>query len=477
MKNKKIINVKNICCIGAGYVGGPTMAVLALNNPKLKVTVVDINKQKIEAWNSKNLDNLPIYEPGLRQIIKKIRDVNLFFSSNIEMSIKDADIVFISVNTPTKQKGFGAGFASDLKWVESSTRQVARYSQGHTIVVEKSTLPVKTAQTIKSILQAYELKGGIKDSIKSFDILSNPEFLAEGTAINDLQKPDRVLIGGDNENAIITLKKIYLNWVDNKKILTTDLWSSELSKLISNAFLAQRISSINSISALCEVTEANINNVSKAIGMDKRIGSYFLESGPGFGGSCFKKDISNLIYICKHYGLNEVASYWESVISINQWQQKRISKIIVEKLFGNLSDKKIAILGFAFKSNTNDTRESPSINICKSLLEEGCNLSIYDPKVNFEQIESELYISDRDKGLTSEKNWVKSDDIYESANDADAIVLLTDWEEFSDLDLKRLFNIMKYPCWIFDTRNMIDLFDAKKAGFKIWQLGNGIKLN
>ena len=471
----KMRKISNICCIGAGYVGGPTMAVLADNNPKLKVTVVDINKQKIDLWNSNNLKYLPIYEPGLSKIISRNRDKNLFFSSNISESIAEADMVFISVNTPTKKKGFGAGFASDLKWVESSARQVAKYSRGHTIVVEKSTLPVKTAQTIKTILQAYEVKGDHENKNKSFSILSNPEFLAEGTAINDLQNPDRVLIGGDDDIAIKLLKEIYLNWVEEFKILTTDLWSSELSKLISNAFLAQRISSINSISALCEATQSNINNVAKAVGMDKRIGPFFLEASPGFGGSCFKKDISNLIYICNHYGLDEVASYWEQVILINKWQQKRISKIIVEKLFGNLSEKKISILGFAFKSNTNDTRESPAISICRDLLEEGCFLSIYDPKVKKEQINLELNTINKNINDSEDKKiyWEKSKDIYEACYNSDAIVVLTNWEEFLNLDFKKLFSIMKSPCWIFDTRNMIKFDQAEKYGFNIWKLGDG----
>ena len=467
MGNQKTNNIKNICCIGAGYVGGPTMAVLADNNANLRITVVDTNKEKIDLWNSSNLKYLPIYEPGLKEIILKNRDKNLFFSTDISSSIESADMVFISVNTPTKEKGFGAGFASDLKYVESSTREVAKYSRGHTIVVEKSTLPVKTAQTIKNILEGYEEK---EDSEKkSFDILSNPEFLAEGTAIKDLQKPDRVLIGGDNQHAINLLKRIYLNWVDESKIITTDLWSSELSKLISNAFLAQRISSINSISALCEVTQANIHNVSKAIGMDHRIGPEFLNPGPGFGGSCFKKDISNLIYICNHYGLYEVASYWEKVISINNWQKTRISKIIVEKLFGNLSKKKIAILGFAFKSNTNDTRESPAISICRDLLEEGCYLSIYDPKVSKKQIHSELN-HEQDKSVLC---WEKTNNLKDTLENADAMVVLTDWNEFRSMDLRNIFEIMRYPSWIFDTRNTIDPLIAESCGFKIWKLGNG----
>ena len=475
MENKKISNIRNICCIGAGYVGGPTMAVLAENNPNIRVNVVDTNKSKIELWNSENLDELPIYEPGLTDLINKNRGKNLFFTSNISDSIKEADMIFISVNTPTKTKGLGAGYASDLKWVESSARQVAKFADGHTIVVEKSTLPVRTAQTIKSILLAYEEKGDFQGNKKSFSILSNPEFLAEGTAINDLQKPDRVLIGGEDNNAIKLLKNIYLNWVDSKKILTTDLWSSELSKIVSNAFLAQRISSINSISALCEMTEANINNVSHAVGMDHRIGQKFLNAGPGFGGSCFKKDISNLIYICNHYGLKEVAEYWESVILINDWQKKRISRIIVEKLYGNLSDKKISIFGFSFKSNTNDTRESPAISICRDLLEEGCRLSIYDPRVTKEQIEMELGINSQiaNRKDSFDNRWEKNMSIYESTLNSDAILLLTDWDEFYKMDLKKLSENMTIPSWIFDTRNIINSKEAKSLGFNLWKLGNG----
>ena len=468
-----IIPIKNICCIGAGYVGGPTMAVLASHNPMIKVTVVDVNRKKIDLWNSNDLDNIPIYEPGLKNLIKDNRGKNLFFSSDIKNSIREADMIFISVNTPTKSKGFGAGFASDLKYVESSARQVAKYAEGHTIVIEKSTLPVKTALTIRSILQAYESK--VNSNKSTFSILSNPEFLAEGTAIQDLEKPDRVLIGGEDSNAIKALNDIYSNWVDPKKILTTDLWSSELSKLISNAFLAQRISSINSISAICEVTEANIHQVSNAVGMDHRIGEFFLKAGPGFGGSCFKKDISNLIYICNHYGLNEVADYWESVIKINNWQKRRITKIIVEKLFGNLSNKKITILGFAFKSNTNDTRESPAISICKDLLDEGCFLSIYDPQVNEKQISAEIGPS-HVKNLSDHESiilWNKEKDIYESANLSDAVLILTDWGEFKDINLEKLFDKMRPPCWIFDTRNLINLIEAKSIGFKVWALGNG----
>ncbi len=461
-------SIKNICCIGAGYVGGPSMAVIAAHCPNLQINVVDRNKDRIDAWNSISLDDLPVYEPGLKTIISRFRGINLHFSIDIEKHISEADMVFISVNTPTKVKGIGAGQASDLKWIESCARQIGTYAKGSTIIVEKSTLPVKTASTIKTILESYVLGNNTDESKnKTFSILSNPEFLAEGTAVEDLENPDRVLIGGEDKNSILVLKDIYLKWVDEEKILTTDLWSSELSKLISNAFLAQRISSINSISALCEVTEANINNVSKAVGMDKRIGKYFLNSGPGFGGSCFKKDISNLIYICNHYGLSEVAAYWEQVILINKWQQKRITRIIVDKLFGTISEKKITVLGFAFKPNTNDTRDSPAIHICNDLLEEGCFLSIYDPKVNENQIKKELSQSENSNSLDI------STSLYEAAKGSDAIIILTDWEEFFNIDFKKLSTIMRAPSWIFDSRDVVDQEIAKNFGFKVWKLGNG----
>jgi len=468
--------IKKVCCIGAGYVGGPSMSVMAYKCPEIVFNVVDKNKNRIEAWNSEDVNNIPIYEPGLSELIIKCRDKNLFFSDEIDKNIAEADMIFISVNTPTKLTGLGAGKAIDLKWIESCARQIAKYANGHTIVVEKSTLPVKTAQAIKSILD-IENKKDINDNYcyKTFSILSNPEFLAEGTAIDDLLCPDRILIGGEDASSIELLKGIYLKWVDSKKILTTDIWSSELSKLIANAFLAQRISSINSVSALCESTEANIIDVAKAVGMDSRIGEYFLSSGPGFGGSCFKKDILNLVYICNHYGLKEVANYWEKVIDINNWQQNRIVSIIVNKLYGTISDKKIAILGFAFKANTNDTRESPAINICKKLLEEGCNLNIYDPKVSLEQIDNDLhnesifYLNKFNK----EKTWQVSKSIVESVIGTDAIIILTDWSEFYNLDFKDITERMRSPYWIFDTRNVVNISEAIKYGMKVWKIGNG----
>ena len=467
MKNKFI---KNICCIGAGYVGGPTMSVIAFNCPELRVDVVDINKERIEAWNSDDFSKLPIFEPGLEDIIKKCRGVNLFFSNNVEESISKADIIFISVNTPTKKKGIGAGFASDLKWVESSARQIAKFASNHTVVVEKSTLPVKTAETIKSILNSSEQNEGInkmdtQNNQKSFSIVSNPEFLAEGTAIHDLQNPDRVLIGGEDNYSIDLISDIYQNWVDKEKIITTNLWSSELSKLVSNAFLAQRISSINSISAICEATGANISEVSKAIGTDTRIGSKFLQPGPGFGGSCFKKDILNLVYLCKFYGLNEVADYWEQVVDINQWQQNRISSLVIRNLFGTLSNKKLAVYGFSFKANTNDTRESPSINVSKNLLQEGAKLSFYDPKVSEKQILSEF------ENNINEKNVLVNNTALKAAEGADAIIVLTEWDEFNYLNWEDIFEIMRKPAWVFDTRVFLDKQYLKNIGFKVWSLG------
>ena len=463
--------INNICCIGAGYVGGPTMAVIANSCPNIQINVVDIDPNRIDKWNSKDLSKLPVFEKGLKEIIKECRGKNLHFSNDINKHISNADMIFISVNTPIKIKGFGAGQASDLKWVESSARQISKYAKGKTIVVEKSTLPVKTASLIRQILEI----DNTNEQNKEFHVLSNPEFLAEGSAINDLQNPDRVLIGGSNKDAIKALVEIYSKWVPSAKILTTDLWSSELSKLIANAFLAQRISSINSISALCEMTGADIKDVSRAIGMDKRIGQFFLNSGPGFGGSCFKKDILNLVYICNHYGLKEVSQYWEKVIQINDWQKKRISKIFVEKLFGTISGKKIAILGFAFKANTNDTRESPSISICKDLLEEGARIFIYDPQVSNSQIGIDLNIleSNQKESSFSNGSWSFSKSTYEAAENADAILILTEWDEFKFLDFERLSKIMRKPSWIFDTRSIINNEDANKFGINVWNLGKG----
>ncbi len=457
--------------MGAGYVGGPTMAVIAHNCPNLQVTVVDVNNDKISRWNDPDISKIPVFEPGLENIVKETRFKNLHFSTNFEEGIRKADIIFISVNTPTKEKGVGAGHASDLRFVESSARLVGKYSQGHTIVVEKSTVPIRTAATIMSILDS------IKDSQdkKTFDVLSNPEFLAEGTAINDLQCPDRVLIGGNNSHAIDALERIYLNWVDKEKIIRTNLWSSELSKLSANAFLAQRVSSINATAELCEVTGADINEVAYAIGKDRRIGSNFLKAGPGFGGSCFTKDILNLVYLCEYFGLIEASKYWKQVITINNHQKNRISKVIADKLFGTLTEKKIAVLGFSFKSNTNDTRQSPAIRICKNLLEEGAYLAIHDPKVSKSQIAIDLgcqEINDQNKNNDFNK-WEFFEKIEDAVHSADAVVILCDWECYKKLDWRDISNIMRSPSWLFDTRDVVNIKSLKDLDLNLWKLGIG----
>ena len=456
--------IKNICCIGAGYVGGPTMAVMAYKCKQLVVNVVDINKERIKKWNS---ENLPVFEPGLKEIVEECIGVNLFFSNEIQKCISNADMIFLSVNTPTKLKGIGAGQVIDTRWVEKSAREIAKYAKSNTIVVEKSTLPVKTAETIQEILASE------KD--KNFYVLSNPEFLSEGNAINDLLNPDRVLIGGDDDDndAMGSLVNIYENWVPREKIILTNIWSSELSKLTANAFLAQRICSINSISAICETTGADVQEVKLAIGTDHRIGSEFISPGPGFGGSCFKKDILNLVYLCSYFGLSEVSDYWSQIIKINDWQQKRISKLITEKLFGSLADKRISVLGFAFKANTNDTRESPAINICLDLLLEGAKLCIYDPKVSFEQIKKDLEISQQ--GLKNkardEQSISFAQSALESIKNADAILILTEWDEFKLINWEKAYQSMRHPSWLFDTRNIVDKKTIENSGLKFWSLG------
>ena len=471
-------SITNICCIGAGYVGGPTMAVMAKYCKDIIFNVVDVNQERINSWNDKDISKLPIFEPGLKEIILSNRNINLFFSTNINECISKADIIFISVNTPTKTKGLGAGKASDLKWVEACARQVALHSRNHTIVVEKSTLPVRTAEVIQKILNSSKRKN--LDSI-SFDVLSNPEFLAEGTAIKDLEQPDRVLIGGDNEKAINSLIEIYTHWVPKNKIICTNIWSSELAKLTSNAFLAQRISSINSIGALCEATGADVREVSRAIGTDSRIGSKFLDAGPGFGGSCFKKDILNLVYLAEYYGLYEVANFWEGVVKLNNWHQHRISQLVSKKLFGTVSGKKICILGFSFKANTNDTRESSAISICKDLIEEGSYLLIHDPKVNQIQIEKDLEVSplsefNNSNNIDSNNSkgcWCKADDIYKCCNNVDAIIVLTEWPEYSNINWKLISKVVRSPTWIFDARSIVNAEDVIEAGLNLWQIGYG----
>ncbi len=471
MNNK----IKNICCIGAGYVGGPTMSVIADKCQDIKVNVVDKNSERIKLWNSKNLNKLPIFEPGLQEIIKRCRGRNLSFSTNIKENIAKADMVFISVNTPTKSKGIGAGQASDLKWVEACAREVAKFAKGHTIVVEKSTLPVRTAEVIKEILDCSRIYSSNKKGFPTFDVLSNPEFLAEGSAINDLKFPDRVLIGGENHSSVELLVDIYKNWVPENKILVTNIWSSELAKLTSNAFLAQRISSINAISALCESTGADIREVARAIGSDKRIGPKYLDAGPGFGGSCFKKDILNLVYLSNYFGLPEVANFWESVVELNSWHQHRISRLITTKLFGTLCNKRITILGFAFKANTNDTRESAAIPICKDLIEEGANLIIHDPKVDPKQISIDLGLKEKAQNqvCSIEGGWEFSKEITHAFKESDAVVILTEWSDYEKLNWEELANLMRKPCWIFDVRSVINKYEIKNNGLKVWRIGDG----
>ena len=454
--------IRSICCIGAGYVGGPTMAVIADRCPDVQVTVVDLSAERIAAWNGADLSRLPVYEPGLDAVVGRCRGRNLHFSTAVEEAIAAADLVFISVNTPTKTKGLGAGQASDLKWVEASARTVAKAAQGHTIVVEKSTLPVRTAEVIQEILASAE-------GAKSFAVLSNPEFLAEGTAIADLEKPDRVLIGGQDPEAIEALAAIYGQWVAPQKILRTNLWSSELSKLTANAFLAQRISSINSIAAFCEATGANVREVARAIGADSRIGEKFLQAGPGFGGSCFQKDILNLVYLCRHYGLEEVAAYWEQVVTLNHWQQQRIARLVISKLFGTVSGKRIGVLGFAFKADTNDTRESPAIRICRDLLEEGAVLQIVDPKVSESQMARDL----GQPAGAGEGSWQQVPEVQQAASGADALLLLTEWQQFAVIDWQQVAAVMRQPAWLFDARAKADGALARAAGLQVWTVGEG----
>lgn len=463
------MKITNICCIGAGYVGGPTMAVIAQKCPHIKVTVVDLNSDRIQKWNDADANNIPVYEPGLSEIVKHSRGKNLFFSTEVDKAIDEAQLIFISVNTPTKTYGTGKGMAADLKYIELCARQIARVAKDDKIVVEKSTLPVRTAEAIKNILD--HTGNGVQ-----FQILSNPEFLAEGTAVEDLLSPDRVLIGGDTspegKQAIQALVDVYANWVPKERILTTNVWSSELSKLTANAFLAQRVSSINAISELCEKTGADVNEVGRAIGMDSRIGPKFLKASVGFGGSCFQKDILNLVYIAKSFGLNEVADYWEQVIIMNNHQKRRFSKNIVTTLYNTVADKKIAFLGWAFKKDTNDTRESAAIYIADDLIFERAKVTVYDPKVDFDQILFDLnYLETR----TSEQNSYyicSTENPYEACKDAHAIAILTEWDEFKEYDWNKIYENMLKPAFVFDGRNILDGNKLKEIGFIYQAIGS-----
>ncbi|TNJ47043.1 UDP-glucose 6-dehydrogenase [Tamlana fucoidanivorans] len=464
------MKIKNICCIGAGYVGGPTMAVIAQKCPHIKVTVVDVNAARIAAWNDDDLDKLPVFEPGLDKVVEEARGRNLFFSTYVDQAIDEADMIFISVNTPTKTYGKGKGMAADLKYIELCARQIASVSKTNKIVVEKSTLPVRTASAIKNILD--HTGNGVE-----FQILSNPEFLAEGTAIEDLLAPDRVLIGGDmsdkGKQAIQALVDIYANWVPQERILTTNVWSSELSKLTANAFLAQRVSSINSLSVLCEKTGADVNEVAKAIGMDSRIGSKFLKSSVGFGGSCFQKDILNLVYIAKTYGLNEVADYWEQVIIMNDYQKNRFSNNIVSTLYNTVSGKKITFLGWAFKKDTNDTRESAAIQVADNLLNEQAHIAVYDPKVVEERMYADLdYLNTRSEEENRNLLKVKADP-YEACKDSHAVAVLTEWDAFKAYDWQRIYDNMLKPAFVFDGRGILDTQKLEDIGFVCYSIGKG----
>ncbi|GAB4183121.1 MAG: nucleotide sugar dehydrogenase [Terrimicrobiaceae bacterium] len=448
-----------ICCLGAGYVGGPTMAMIAQKCPDIRVTVVDVSEARIAEWNS---DQLPVYEPGLLEVVKESRGRNLFFSTDVDEGIREADIIFVSVGTPTKKQGVGAGRAADLRFIESAARRIAAAAEGPKIVVEKSTIPVKTAEAIMTILNANSTKG-------QFEVLSNPEFLAEGTAIEDLNNPDRVLIGGEEtpggRAAVEKLVSVYARWVPRERIITTNLWSSELSKLVANAFLAQRISSINSISALCEATGADVDEVANAIGKDSRIGPKFLKASVGFGGSCFQKDILNLSYLCGYFGLPEVAAYWESVVKINDWQKHRFAARIVRELFNSVSGKKIAILGFAFKKDTNDTRETAAIAVCRDLLAEGADVVVYDPKVREQDIRADVCGGDYNPHL------IVASTAAEAAEGAHAIAILTEWDEFRTLDYGSLYATMPKPAFIFDGRNILPHRELRDIGFRVFPIG------
>jgi UDPglucose 6-dehydrogenase len=445
------------------------MAMIAKQCPDIPVHVVDLNQSRIDAWNS---DSLPIYEPGLDEVVREARGRNLTFSNRVDEAIREADMIFISVNTPTKTFGIGAGRAANLEFIEKCARQIARNSDGHKIVVEKSTLPVRTAEAVKRILSS-EANGA------TFDVLSNPEFLAEGTAIHNLLEPDRVLIGGESQAAIKALSDVYANWISRDRILTTNLWSSELSKLTANAFLAQRVSSINAISALCEATGADVDEVERAIGTDSRIGPKFLKASVGFGGSCFQKDILNLVYLCEHFGLREVAAYWEQVVSMNDYQKRRFSERIVRTMFNTVSDKKIGIWGFAFKKDTNDTRESAAIYVSRDLMRERARLSIYDPRVGEQKIREDLtaactdmsgHLSENDRRLI-ESNITIVSDCYEAADDAHAVSVMTEWDEFRELDFERVYGSMHQPAFVFDGRNLLDQARMTEIGFEIHAIG------
>mmetsp|Transcript_67894 Transcript_67894/g.162987 ORF Transcript_67894/g.162987 Transcript_67894/m.162987 type:complete len:495 (-) Transcript_67894:117-1601(-) len=465
------IRLNKICCIGAGYVGGPTMATIALKCPHIQVNIVDMNAARIAAWNT---DSLPIYEPGLEEVVKACRGKNLFFSTDVKKGVEEADIIFASVNTPTKKSGVGAGRAADLRYIESVGRTIADYSSNSKIVIEKSTVPVRTAAALDRVLTAQMEASGTVG--KKFWILSNPEFLAEGTAMKDLDKPDRVLIGGpttpEGQDAIQVLVDIYANWVPRQQILTTNLWSSELSKLVANAFLAQRVSSINSVSRLCERTGADVQEVSRAIGADARIGPKFLTASVGFGGSCFQKDILNLVYICEQFGLTEVAAYWQQVVDMNEYQKKTFTTRIIHTMFNTVTAKKIAVFGFAFKKDTGDVRETPALTVCHMLMQDGAFVHVFDPKVTKQGATEEFHLH----GLEpDDSKFIFPDKVEDAVQDAHAIVVLTEWDEFKTYDYAKFYSMMKKPAFIFDGRNLLDSAKMEQIGFEFHGLGKPAK--
>ena len=447
---------KDIVCIGAGYIGGPTMAVIAKMNPDRKVIVVDINAERIAAWNSEDY-SIPIYEPGLVDVVKEVRGRNLFFSTDIKGAVQQCDIVFVGVNTPTKMFGRGSGRASDLQYWEATARSIKEYANGDKVVVEKSTLPVRTAAAMEAILNDH--------ASYSFTVLSNPEFLAEGTAIKDLLEPDRVLIGGpeteEGHRALEAVVDVYAAWVPRERILTTNVWSAELTKLAANAFLAQRVSSINAIAGLCEATGADVDEVARVVGADRRIGPKFLKAGPGFGGSCFKKDVLNLVYLCETFGLHTAAEYWMGVIKMNQHQQERIVSRLFSAMFNTLANKKIALFGFAFKADTGDTRETPAGTVARLLAEEHVRVTVTDPKA----------LDNARRDLADLSGVVYEADEYKAAEGADAIVLMTDWRHYPTLNWRRIYDSMRKPALVFDTRNCLDAAELKQIGFRVLNVG------
>ena len=447
---------RDIVCIGAGYIGGPTMAVIAKMNPDRKVIVVDINAERIAAWNSEDY-SIPIYEPGLVDVVKEVRGRNLFFSTDIKGAVQQCDIVFVGVNTPTKMFGRGSGRASDLQYWEATARSIKEYANGDKVVVEKSTLPVRTAAAMEAILNDH--------ASYRFTVLSNPEFLAEGTAIKDLLEPDRVLIGGpeteEGHRALEAVVDVYAAWVPRERILTTNVWSAELTKLAANAFLAQRVSSINAIAGLCEATGADVDEVARVVGADRRIGPKFLKAGPGFGGSCFKKDVLNLVYLCETFGLHTAAEYWMGVIKMNQHQQERIVSRLFSAMFNTLANKKIALFGFAFKADTGDTRETPAATVARLLAEEHVRVTVTDPKA----------LDNARRDLADLSGVVYEADEYKAAEGADAIVLMTDWRHYPTLDWRKIYDSMRKPALVFDTRNCLDAAELKQIGFRVLNVG------